>query len=383
MRTLCAHITQGEKLGLQHPSDYKFLKASGCYEVTGRDDTAEYEHVIGAMQGLGFSEVEISEILAFLSGILLVGNLTFKDNRASNASGGCIIQDTESAKQIATLWSVTAERLSSSFTSHTIEVRGESLSGQLRASEAVDGCAAAAKHVYGALFSHIVRRVNELLDGPRGRNVGILDIFGFEIFECNSFEQLCINFANEKLQQLFCLHTFKQEEALYVQEEVAHEHIEFIDNQPVLSLIEGRAPAGLLMCLDDEAWLGPKGSDEGFMRNVGNTHGKSKLLQIFGIKEQKAKGLTPGVGGFSIEHYAGACKCMQMQCPHTHTHAATRARTSLPLLSHSSSPPLPHHTRTHYPRQAWSRTTHAASSRRTRTPSRPISSPYSPPPNRI
>ena len=247
---------------------------------------------------------------------------------------------------------------------------------QLRASEAVDGRAAAAKHVYGALFSHIVRRVNELLDGPRGRNVGILDIFGFEIFECNSFEQLCINFANEKLQQLFCLHTFKQEEALYVQEEVAHEHIEFIDNQPVLSLIEGRAPAGLLMCLDDEAWLGPKGSDEGFMRNVGNTHGKSKLLQIFGIKEQKAKGLTPGVGGFSIEHYAGTCECAANAMP-SYAHGDACICTLILLT------PFPSHVLTHYTRQAWSRTTHAASSRRTRTPSRPISSPYSPPPNRI
>ena len=105
------------------------------------------------------------------------------------------------------------------------------------------GCAAAAKHVYGALFAHIVKRINESLDGERGLNVGVLDIFGFEIFEHNSFEQLCINYANEKLQQLFCLHTFKQEEALYSSEGIAHEAVKFIDNQPVLNLIEGR-PSG-------------------------------------------------------------------------------------------------------------------------------------------
>ena len=195
------------------------------------------------MQG-SFSEVEISEILAFLSGSCWCGNLTFKDNRASNASGGCMIQD-ESAKQIATLWSVTAERLSSSFTSAPSKCAASRCPSRLRASEAVDGCAAAAKHVYGALFSHIVRRVNELLDGPRGRNVGILDIFGFEIFECNSFEQLCINFANEKLQQLFCLHTFKQEEGTYTyRRRSQHEHIEFIDNQPVPLSDRGQGAPG-------------------------------------------------------------------------------------------------------------------------------------------
>lgn len=78
------------------------------------------------------------------------------------------------------------------------------------------------------------------------------------VFDHNSFEQLCINYANEKLQQLFNLHTFKQEEQLYIAEGVDHEHVEFIDNQPVLTLIEGR-PAGVLACLDDEAFIGPKG----------------------------------------------------------------------------------------------------------------------------
>ena len=74
-------------------------------------------------------------------------------------------------------------------------MRGETSEITLRPREALEGCAAAAKSVYGALFAHLVRRINELTDGPRGRSIGILDIFGFEIFKVNSFEQLCINYA--------------------------------------------------------------------------------------------------------------------------------------------------------------------------------------------
>ena len=169
------------------------------------------------------------------------------------------------------------------------------------------------------LFSHIVRRVNELLDGPRGKIVGALDIFGFEIFEVNSFEQLCINFANEKLQQLFCLHTFKEEEKLYEAEGIEHDHVAFIDNQPVLSLIEGR-PTGVLMVLDDEAFIGPKGSDEGFLNNVKQLHDKSELLHVFTLQDRR------------------------------------RARRPASRSSTTRAP---------------SRTTRAASSRRTRTPSPP------------
>jgi hypothetical protein len=144
--------------------------------------------VLSAFRGLGFADSEVDEIFAFLAAILQVGELTFKPEKAASEPG-CLVDNGEAAAQIATLWNVTADDLHSSFTSHSIEVRGELLRGKLRAAEALDGCAAAAKHVYGALFAHIVRRVNELLDGPRGHTVGVLDIFGFEIFETNSFEQ--------------------------------------------------------------------------------------------------------------------------------------------------------------------------------------------------
>ena len=171
---------------------------------------------------LGLSQAEIDDIAEHLAAILMVGNLDFasenegggasKEGAAAGKSSlfarmgvastkgdskggaseerGCAITDGDAVKRIAELWKVTPKALTAAFTRRSIEVRGETSVIQLRPREALEGCAAAAKSVYGALFSHLVGRVNQLTDGPHGRSVGLLDIFGFEIFEVNSFEQV-------------------------------------------------------------------------------------------------------------------------------------------------------------------------------------------------
>ena len=293
---------EGEALGLIHPSAYRFLNASGCYTADGISDSEDFAKVLTAFADLGFEDAEIGEIWKYLAAILLMGNLGFVSTADRKGEPGCDVHDAEEARRVAELLGVDAKALVQTLCRRTLEVRGEVSVVLLRPREAVEGCAAAAKHIYGALFAHIVDGINKALDGPRGLNVGALDIFGFEIFEHNSFEQLCINYANEKLQQLFCLHTFKQEEQLYVREGVAHESVAFIDNQPVLALIEGR-PSGLLACLDDEAFIGPKGSEENFMRNVEGSHKGNSALHVFKLQDKKGMG-APDVG-FMITHYAG------------------------------------------------------------------------------
>ena len=115
--------------------------------------------MLSAMRGLGFGNGEIDEIFSFLAAILLIGNLTFKPTRASAATDpGCTVEDSAAADRVAGCWGVTAADLEMSVTSHSIEVRGEVLQGKLRPAEALDGCAAAAKHVYGAVFAHLVRQ---------------------------------------------------------------------------------------------------------------------------------------------------------------------------------------------------------------------------------
>lgn len=131
----------------------------------------------------------------------------------------------------------------------------------------------------------------------KGVYIGILDIFGFEIFEQNSFEQLCINFANEKLQQQFNKTTFKEEEALYISEGIKFKHVEFIDNQAVLDLIEAE-PRGVLPMLDDEC-LVPEGSDRKYINKVEDTHKKNEKFLT-----DKHRKLNDSYN-FEISHYAG------------------------------------------------------------------------------
>ena len=292
----------GAALDLHHPSAYTFLNQSGgCYTVEGVNDQMEFSKVLAAMSDLGIEDDEIKQVWQCLAAVLLVGNLSFVSTDRKGEPG-CDVSDVAELARVAELWQVEPAALRSTLCRRSIEVRGEKSIVLLRPNEAVDGCAAAAKHVYGALFAHIVKRINESLDGERGLNVGVLDIFGFEIFDHNSFEQLCINYANEKLQQLFCLHTFKQEEALYSSEGIPHEAVEFIDNQPVLNLIEGR-PSGLLKVLDDEAFVGPQGSEEQFMRNVDRAHKTNDLLHICTLQDKlHHKWPNPG---FVVTHYAG------------------------------------------------------------------------------
>ena len=175
----------------------------------------------------------------------------------------------------------------------------------LNPQQAVDACDALAKSIYSRMFEWIVARVNDATKAKsslKKRNqkfIGVLDIFGFEIFENNSFEQLCINYANEKLQQFFNKHTFKEEESVYVSEQVPYTKINFIDNQPVLNLIE-RKRKGILPILDDEVRM-PKGSDEGFMKRVDKENGSRKAYKKSSDLRNRYKKNTY----FKVQHYAG------------------------------------------------------------------------------
>ena len=153
-------------------------------------------------------------------------------------------------------------------TSRKIFAGGEYLTQALRAEQANDSRDALAKALYSRLFLWLVSRINTSihLDSTADRFIGLLDIFGFEYFEENSFEQLCINYANEKSQQLFNSHIFKMEQKEYAKEQIKWTYVEFKDNQAVLDLIEDK-PDGLLSILDEECMI-PKGTDEGFVQKL-------------------------------------------------------------------------------------------------------------------
>ena len=149
------------------------------------------------------------------------------------------------------------------------------------------------------MFNWIVAKINGVLSAAcanqRTTRIGVLDIFGFEIFDKNSFEQLCINFANEKLQQHFNAHTFKLEEEVYKFEKIKFSHVEFIDNQVVLDLIESK-PNGIISTLDEEIIM-PKASDFTFKDKLDQKHGQKK--------NPRFKQHLRANNKFTIVHYAG------------------------------------------------------------------------------
>ena len=238
-------------------------------------------------------------MMAMTAGALSLGNLDFSgDGKEGSTVAGPAVAE------VARLWGVKEEALRKAVTVRTIEVRGTTTEIPLKQTEAPETGAAFAMSAYRMLFDWLVSRINAVLEGARGgggKCIGILDIFGFEIFEINSFEQLCINYCNEKLQQLFNETTFKQEEALYRAEGVDYDHVPFIDNQPVLHLIESK-PTGIFALLDDEVVV-PKGCDEGFVRNVHKQYKDAKLIRVFA--PQGGKQGAGFVAGFAIQHYAG------------------------------------------------------------------------------
>ena len=297
---LCAGLSmeQRQKLQLDRPATYSYTNQSGCISIDGMDDGKEFEDVQSAMNNLGFQPAEKENIFAVTAAVLHIGNIMFDPIEGENGHQSAISSASEKGVSIvARLLGVESKTLSKVLTSRDITLRGETMTVQLSAEKAANGRDALAKKVYSLMFNWIVARINSSMATAGMENleasVGILDIFGFEIFETNSFEQLCINFCNEKLQQHFNTHTFKSEEELYVSEGIPFEHIDYKDNQDVLDLLE-KKPHGILVLLDDEVAV-PKGSDKSFVNKLTK---RQKKHPRFHFKPQK-KTL------FSVEHYAG------------------------------------------------------------------------------
>jgi myosin heavy subunit len=289
---LCVGALQ-EHLGLDRDMNtYRYLSRSGCLEVDGMDDAKEFDEVLHAMNCLGFSDAEQKFVFEVTAAVLLLGNLTF----TANAKGDAVISNPQVLAQISKFLAADNTEFLESIISRWFVIRGQDPTKiPFKPNEAVNAADACAKAVYGKLFDWIVQRVNSAMVIPKGtiNFIGVLDIFGFEIFETNSFEQLCINFANEKLQQHFNEYTFKLEETVYQTEQIKFLHIEFIDNQPILDMIE-KKPKGLLVQLDEEIVM-PKGNDETWFNKISRDFEKTPYFQ----KVVKKK------GHFIVNHYAG------------------------------------------------------------------------------
>uniref|UniRef100_A0AAY5KPM6 Myosin VIIAb n=1 Tax=Esox lucius TaxID=8010 RepID=A0AAY5KPM6_ESOLU len=275
------------KLGLGLATDYTYLTMGNCTTCDGRDDLKEYSSILSAMKVLMFTETENWEISKLLAAILHMGNLRFEGERKPFWK---LLYSTVDPKDVM-----------SCLTTRTLITRGESVSTPLSIEQGLDVRDAFVKGIYGRLFVWIVDKINAAIFRPPScesnivrRSIGLLDIFGFENFIVNSFEQLCINFANENLQQFFVRHVFKLEQEEYNLEDINWQHIEFTDNQDALDMIANK-PMNIISLIDEESKF-PKGTDATMLYKLNSQH---KLNTNYHPPKN-----TYGTQ-FGIQHFAG------------------------------------------------------------------------------
>lgn len=292
---LCASGLDAEKYKLGHPSGFHYLNQSKVYELDGVSNAEEYLKTRRAMDIVGISSAEQEAIFRTLAAILHLGNIEFSPGKEHDSS---VINNQKSHfhLQIASdLLMCDVNLLLATLCTRSIQTREGVIIKALDCSAAVAGRDTLAKTIYAQLFDWLVDKINRSVgqDHDSKINIGVLDIYGFECFRLNSFEQFCINFANEKLQQHFNEHVFKMEQEEYRKEVINWSYIEFIDNQDVLDLIE-KKPIGIIALLD-EACMFPKSTHETF---------SNRLFQHFGAHQRLEKEKFSETD-FTISHYAG------------------------------------------------------------------------------
>ena len=218
-----------------------------------------------AFKTLDFTSSEVSDIYHVLAAILHIGNLTFESMGDDSDASKIPASSAAALKKAASTLGVRQEDIESALTSKTSTVggRGSIVTVKLNPVSAAAMRDALSKALYGKMFDWLVIRVNDTLNKPspgQTSHIGVLDIFGFEVFKHNSFEQLCINYANEKLQFHFNDFIFNEELKMYKAEGVPYENITFKDNGECLALNQGK-PLGLIKLIDEECQLG-NGSDK-------------------------------------------------------------------------------------------------------------------------
>ncbi|KAG0238392.1 class II myosin [Actinomortierella wolfii] len=243
-----------EQFGITTPDSFLLTNRSGCLDVDGIDDVHDFAETLEAMRVIGLSQQEQDEIFRMLAIILWLGNVQF----AENDEGYAGITDPDVVQFVAYIMEVNEESLTKTLTTRIVETqrggrRGSMYESPLNVTQAGAVRDALCKAIYNNLFEWIVTRVNISLRqrGSHAYTIGVLDIYGFEIFEENSFEQLCINYVNEKLQQIFIELTLKAEQEEYVREKIQWTPIDFFNNKIVCDLIEERRPPGIFAAMND------------------------------------------------------------------------------------------------------------------------------------
>uniref|UniRef100_A0A671SVD7 Unconventional myosin-VI n=1 Tax=Sinocyclocheilus anshuiensis TaxID=1608454 RepID=A0A671SVD7_9TELE len=298
-----------DKLIPQNRKSPEHLKA-GPLKDPLLDDHADFNRMCVAMKKIGLDDTEKLNMFRVVAGVLHLGNIDFEE--AGSTSGGCVLKKTcsQPLEFCAELLGLDEEDLRVSLTTRVMHTtaggaKGTAIKVPLKVEQASSARDALAKAIYSRLFDHVVTRINQCFPFDSSAHfIGVLDIAGFEYFEHNSFEQFCINYCNEKLQQFFNERILKEEQELYQREGLGVNEVHYVDNQDCIDLVEAKL-VGILDILDEENRL-PQPSDQHFTETVHGKHKdhfrltvprKSKLTVHRNVRDDE---------GFIIRHFAGA-----------------------------------------------------------------------------
>ncbi|KAK2797755.1 hypothetical protein FQN50_009084 [Emmonsiellopsis sp. PD_5] len=293
---LVAGATDSERqeLGILPIEEFEYLNQGGAPVIDGVDDKAEFDATRKSLTTIGVAHETQADIFRVLAALLHLGNVKIAATRTDSS-----LSSTEpSLVRACEMLGIEASEFAKWIVKKQLITRGEKITSNLTQQQAIVVRDSVAKFIYSSLFDWLVETINYGLATEDVLNrvksfIGVLDIYGFEHFAKNSFEQFCINYANEKLQQEFNQHVFKLEQEEYVREQIDWKFIDFSDNQPCIDLIEGKL--GVLSLLDEESRL-PMGSDDQFV---------TKLHHHFAADKQKFyKKPRFGKSSFTVCHYA-------------------------------------------------------------------------------
>ncbi|KAE9592939.1 putative myosin ATPase [Lupinus albus] len=290
---LCAGASSAlkERLNLRPVSEYKYLNQSDCVKIAGFDDARKFQELMRALDTVQICEEDQELIFKMVAAILWLGNISFQ---LTDSKNHIEVVDDEAVTSAALLMGCSSQELMAALSTGRSQPEDGTNTKKLSLQKAIDTRDTIAKFIYASLFEWLVEQLNKSLQVGKkctGKSISILDIYGFETLQKNSFEQFCINYANERLQQHFNRHLFKLEQEDYESDGIDWTKIDFEDNQECLDLFE-KKPLGLFSLLDEESNL-PKTSDLTFANKL-----KQHLNAIPCFKGERGR-------AFSVRHYTG------------------------------------------------------------------------------
>uniref|UniRef100_A0ABK0LGY1 Myosin 1C n=1 Tax=Rattus norvegicus TaxID=10116 RepID=A0ABK0LGY1_RAT len=296
------------RLGLErNPQSYLYLVKGQCAKVSSINDKSDWKVVRKALSVIDFTEDEVEDLLSIVASVLHLGNIHFAADEDSNAQ----VTTENQLKYLTRLLGVEGTTLREALTHRKIIAKGEELLSPLNLEQAAYARDALAKAVYSRTFTWLVRKINRSLaskdaESPSWRSttvLGLLDIYGFEVFQHNSFEQFCINYCNEKLQQLFIELTLKSEQEEYEAEGIAWEPVQYFNNKIICDLVEEKFK-GIISILDEECLRPGEATDLTFLEKLEDTIKHHPHFLTHKLADQKTR-KSLDRGEFRLLHYAG------------------------------------------------------------------------------